>query len=176
MLDYAWTAYDAYQAGETIANDSASAEEKLQAVEDLAILATAEAASTFGPPLVDDLLRHAPEALGALKNAVKSHMHHTTPRQIRKSRSTGKSMLPDHLVEHPDIKGKRGNPNRWEIPADEHIDLHKKNRAGGDFNGRWADELAKLKRNKSQKEWTAEDIMEIRDRLTKEFNIEGYRP
>jgi hypothetical protein len=105
-----------------------------------------------------------------------THGHHTIPRQVRKSRSTGESMLPEHLVEHPDIRGKPGNPNVWDVPAGEHIDLHKKNREGGDYNSRWKQELGALEKSKPKAEWEAGDITGIRDKLTSEFDIEKYRP
>ena len=86
-------------------------------------------------------------------------------------------MLPEHLVEHPDIKGRPGNANVWDVPAQEHVDLHKKNRAGGDYNSRWKEEMKALEKLKpNQKKWTSGDITGIRDKLAKEFNIEKYRP
>lgn len=102
--------------------------------------------------------------------------HHTIPREIRKSRRTGESLLPDHLVEHPDIVGKPGNPNRWPVDHNLHVDIHKRNRSGGDYNSRWKEELADLEEFKPRNEWTADDILEIRDRLTGEFGIDGFRP
>ncbi|MEQ8791449.1 MAG: Ig-like domain-containing protein [Pirellulaceae bacterium] len=106
-----------------------------------------------------------------------THLHHTIPRQVRKSRSDGSSMLPDHLVEHPDIRGRPGNPNRWEIPADEHVDLHKKNRPDGEYNDRFIEELGKLEEAKPNRdEWEAKDITDIRDGLAEEFGIDKYRP
>ena len=86
-------------------------------------------------------------------------------------------MLPDHLAEHPDVRGRSGKPNRWDIPADEHVDLHKRNRPGGDFNTRWKEELRDLERQKPDRStWEASDITDIRDRLTEEFGIARYRP
>jgi hypothetical protein len=85
-------------------------------------------------------------------------------------------MLPEHLVEHPDIRGKAGNPNVWDVPAGEHMDLHKKNRPGGDYNERWKQELKDLEKNKPKADWEASDVTGIRDKLTKEFDIEKYRP
>jgi len=109
-----------------------------------------------------------------------THGHHTIPRAVRKSRTTGESLLPEHLREHPDIKGRPGNPNIWDIPADEHLGpggVHSPKRTGGDFNARWKEELARLEEAKpNPKTWTPEDVLTIRNRLAKEFDIEKYRP
>jgi hypothetical protein len=117
----------------------------------------------------------ANEAVEAGEDAA-THGHHTIPREVRKSRSTGESMLPEHLVENPDIKGRPGNANVWDVPAQEHMDLHKKNRAGGDYNTRWKEELNGLRETKPKADWVAGDITGIRDKLAKEFKIEKYRP
>ncbi|WP_373192331.1 MULTISPECIES: RHS repeat domain-containing protein [Bacteroidaceae] len=103
-----------------------------------------------------------------------THLHHTIPREVYNPRSGKPAMLPEHLVNDPDIRGRAGNPNRWSIPADEHIALHKKNRPGGDYNTRWKQELDLLDPDKSK--WTKQDILDIRDKLTKEFGIDKYKP
>ena len=106
-----------------------------------------------------------------------THLHHTIPREVYNPRSGKPAMLPEHLVNDPDIKGRAGNPNRWSIPADEHIALHKRNRVGGDYNKRWAEELQKLEIKMPDKsKWTKDDILNIRDKLTKEFGIDKYKP
>jgi RHS repeat-associated protein len=107
-----------------------------------------------------------------------THLHHTIPREIRKPRNpTKRGLLPPHLEEHPDIKGRAGKPNRWPVPEGEHIDLHKRNRPGGDFNQRWKDEIEALRERKPDPAtWTPDDIVNIRDRLVDEFDIEKYRP
>ena len=108
------------------------------------------------------------------------HKHHTIPREVRSSRATGDSLLPEHLVEHPDIVGRAGNPNKWRIPAEEHLGesgIHNPNRPGGDYNYRWREELRALEEARPNRStWTAEDITSIRDKLVREFNIERYRP
>jgi hypothetical protein len=110
-----------------------------------------------------------------IKGAV--HKHHTIPREIRAPRSGKKGLLPKHLAEDPDIVGRPGNPNRWDVPADEHIDIHRRNRPGGDYNTRWKQELdllAEAKKDKSK--WTKDDILRIRNKLTEEFRLDKYRP
>jgi hypothetical protein len=110
-----------------------------------------------------------------IKGAV--HKHHTIPREIRAPRSGKKGLLPKHLVDDPDIVGRPGNPNRWDVPAGEHIDIHKRNRPGGDYNKRWKDELERLRIQKpDEADWTKGDILGIRDRLATEFKIDKYRP
>jgi len=105
-----------------------------------------------------------------------NHLHHTIPREIYNHRSGKPPLIPARLANDPDIKGKAGNPNRWSIPADEHIDLHKRNRPGGDYNSRWKKELEKLKKRKAKSKWTKKDILKIREKLTKEFGIDKYKP
>jgi RHS repeat-associated protein len=102
------------------------------------------------------------------------HLHHTIPREIYNPRSGKPALLPEELADLPDIRGRAGKPNRWSIPADVHIDLHKKNRPGGSFNDRWRQELGKLDPDKSK--WTKEEILSIRDKLVKEFGIDKYKP
>ena len=99
-------------------------------------------------------------------------MHHTIPREIRRSRSTGKSLLPDHLVEHPDIVGRPGLPNRRSTLRDVHRDIHNRNREGGDYNTRFKEMLKELEKMKpDQDSWTAKDITNIRDKLLIEFDL-----
>jgi RHS repeat-associated protein len=106
-----------------------------------------------------------------------THLHHTIPREIYNPRSGRPPLLPEHLAKDPDIKGRPGNPNRWSVPADEHIALHKKNRPGGDYNTRWKQELENLRtRVPNEKDWKKGDILDIRDKLTKEFGIDKHKP
>ncbi|MDY0171113.1 MAG: polymorphic toxin-type HINT domain-containing protein [Thermoguttaceae bacterium] len=103
--------------------------------------------------------------------------HHTIPRQVRKARRSHKSMLPKHLVEHPDIRGRAGNPNRWRIPDHVHADISRPGRPGGSYNARFVEEVNKLRKAKPlDATWTASDIIGIRDRLTVEFGLDLFRP
>lgn len=44
-------------------------------------------------------------------------------------------------------------------------------------NKRWAEELQKLEIKMPDKsKWTKDDILNIRDKLTKEFGIDKYKP
>jgi len=102
-----------------------------------------------------------------------SHLHHTIPREIYNPRS-GKptKWLPELLAKHPDIKGSRRNPNRWRIPAKEHIALHNKG-----YNKIWIQEIDKLESIIPDKnKWEVNDILSIRDKLAKEFEIDKYKP
>ena len=108
------------------------------------------------------------------------HMHHTIPREVRSSRSTGNSLLPEHLRDHPDVVGRRGNPNRWPVPAGEHVGpggIHSRSRPGGDFNTRWKEEVRQLEARKPDRTtWTLDDILGMRKRLVEEFGIDRYQP
>jgi RHS repeat-associated protein len=106
-----------------------------------------------------------------------SQLHHTIPRQIYNPRSGKDPLIPKHLANLPEIRGCRGNPNRWAIPKDIHVDLHKSNRPGGSFNSRWVEEIKDLRKVKPDIDtWTKENILDIRDKIVKEFNIEKYKP
>jgi hypothetical protein len=91
--------------------------------------------------------------------------HHTIPREIRAPRSGKPGKLKPDVANHPDVKGRPGLPNRWDIPRELHQKLHPQ------YNRRFEAELAKIKG-----EPTAEDVIKIRDQLATEFGIEGYRP
>ena len=114
-------------------------------------------------------------ATSAPGKKVLTHKHHTIPREVRRSRTSGASLLPEHLVEHPDIRGRKGLPNRWNIPVDEHVGKAGVNSRG--YNTRFKEELKRLEKLKPNKKmWKPEDITGIRDRLVVEFDIERYRP
>ena len=95
-------------------------------------------------------------------------MHHTIPREVRAPRSGKPGHLRPDVATHPDVVGRPGLPNRWEIPKELHKSLHPK------YNRRFIDEINKLKRTESG--YNAEDIVKIRDRLAEEFGINQYRP
>jgi RHS repeat-associated protein len=90
--------------------------------------------------------------------------HHTVPRQILED------YLPPDVGNDPQVRGKKGAPNIWPIPEDVHKDIHQGS-GGGPFNERWKEELNALGR-----EPTVQDVLHIRNKLTKEFDIEKYRP
>jgi RHS repeat-associated protein len=95
-----------------------------------------------------------------------TEMHHTIPREIRAPRSGEKSKwLPDDVANHPDVVGRPGLPNRWAIPKELHRSMHPR------YNERFKEELSKL-----EGKVTVKDVLDIRDRLAKEFKIDGYRP
>jgi hypothetical protein len=68
------------------------------------------------------------------------------------------------------VRGRAGAPNRWAIPEDVHRGIH--TGAGGDaYNQAWFDELANLGRAP-----TVDDIVPLREQITKQFGIDIYRP
>jgi hypothetical protein len=91
--------------------------------------------------------------------------HHTIPREIRAPRSGKPSKLPDDVANHPDVIGRPGLPNRWDIPKGLHRSMHPH------YNNRFKAELAKVEGTV-----TPEKVVEIRDKLAIEFKIDGYRP
>ena len=91
--------------------------------------------------------------------------HHMVPRAVLKS-------LPKNIASHPRVRGARGAPNIWKIPENVHKQIHQGAR-GGLWNKRWFEEID---RHGGRSGVTVEDIMEIRDLLTSEFNLWQYRP
>jgi hypothetical protein len=91
--------------------------------------------------------------------------HHTIPRQIL-------NRLPQAVRNNPLIRGTRGCKNIWSIPEAIHLLLHR-GRGGGDYNRRWLEELGKIG---GPSKATVSDILRIREKLTKEFNIGKYKP
>jgi RHS repeat-associated protein len=87
--------------------------------------------------------------------------HHTIPREILE-----KYLSPDIADA---VRGKKGAPNIWDIPENIHKQIHS-GPGGGRYNQRWIEELQKLRKT------TPEAVLEIRDRLVREFNLEKWRP
>jgi hypothetical protein len=88
--------------------------------------------------------------------------HHTIPRAIQ-------AKLPPALRNHPDIRGRAGNPNIRMIPTSKHIEIHQ-GAGGGRYNQRFEQEI--LKRGGYRKV-TVQDILEIRNNLWHEFGLGG---
>ena len=66
-----------------------------------------------------------------------------------------------------------GTPNRWAVPRNEHRDLHKGTgyeRGGGHYNDAWRRAVAELD------DVTVERLVELREQITKQFDIWQYRP
>ena len=68
------------------------------------------------------------------------------------------------------MRGKRGDPNRWDVPEQKHKDIHK-GKGGGAYNERFKQKLDQLGR-----EPTVDDVRRIRDEVAEEFDIAKYRP
>ena len=96
-----------------------------------------------------------------------THKHHMVPKEILRD------YLPPDVASHPDVRGKKGAPNRWAIPKDVHIDIHR-GPGGGPYNQRWIEEINAIRTY--GREVQVEDVMRIRDKLTHEFGLERYRP
>lgn len=78
--------------------------------------------------------------------------------------------LPEDVANNPLVRGRAGAPNRWRVPRDQHVDIHR-GAGGGAYNQAWKDALEDLGR-----EPTVDDVLRIRDRLSQQFGLERYRP
>jgi RHS repeat-associated protein len=87
--------------------------------------------------------------------------HHTIPKEILKKH------LPQDVADA--VRGKKGAPNVWGIPEEVHKNIHA-GPGGGRYNERWIEEIRELKKI------TSEAILEMRDRLVKEFGLDPWRP
>ena len=115
-------------------------------------------------------LREAADMARMLKNPAKLAKmavckHHTIPRAIQKE-------LPPPVRNHPDVRGRRGNPNLKEVPEDKHKKIHSSPPddyyPGGDYNRRF-DEL--IRQNGGYGNMTPQKINEIRDQVVREFGL-----
>jgi hypothetical protein len=109
------------------------------------------------------LLVHNSNTCGVGGQGAVTHLHHTVPREILKQ-------LPEDVANNPLVRGRAGAPNRWPVPRGHHVDIHR-GAGGGAYNQRWKDELGQLGRDP-----TVDDVLRIRDQLTQEFGLQGYRP
>ena len=102
-----------------------------------------------------------------LLRSVKRVEHHMVPTEILNK------YLPKNIANHPLVRGTVGKPNKWMIPEDLHIAIHNgKNGAPGKWNQRWKEELRKV----DPRQLDEHKVVEIRDKLAKEFDLEKYRP
>jgi hypothetical protein len=81
--------------------------------------------------------------------------HHTIPKEIQKR-------LPPSIRNHPDIKGRPGNPNIKDIPTSRHKEIHPR------YNERFEEEI--MKRG-GYNNVTVQDVLDIRDQLVREFGL-----
>ena len=97
-------------------------------------------------------------------------MHHTIPREIQKK-------LPDEVRNHPDVRGRKGNPNRRPVEREKHRrELHDKTGissketgiGGGRYNLRFQEEI---QARGGYNNVSPAEIVEIRDKLVGEFGI-----
>ena len=107
--------------------------------------------------------------------AEKTVLHHCNPREVINPRTKGKSpLLPDNLANHPDIRGRKGAPNRIRIPEQKHKDIHKNG-----YNKRWKTGLEQLAfelnglKNTSAK---VKIILDLRDQILIEYGLEECIP
>ena len=89
--------------------------------------------------------------------------HHTIPREILK-------MLPKKGANNALVRGVRGRPNRWLMPYDEHLSIHR-GRGGGAYN-----EFFKKRLNVLKRPATTADVNRWREEAIRSFNLRKYRP
>jgi RHS repeat-associated protein len=102
---------------------------------------------------LDDLIESGAKFVG----------HHTIPKQILK-------MLPEDLANA--VRGKKGAPNIWQIPASVHKVLHSGAGNGGAYNQAWRTASEPLLERGNI---TPDEIFGIRDRMVKSFGISRWR-
>jgi len=162
VVEFALSASDVASTVATLADEDASFREKATSVSLTAagIVAPGGGGSTA--------LRHGGKKAKALVERVadtvesaskKTHMHHQTPREILNKH------LPPDVANNPNVRGKRGMPNRREIEVDEHKRIHK-GEGGGLVN-----ELTKKKLEDLGREPTVEDVLRIRNEVNIELGI-----
>jgi RHS repeat-associated protein len=94
-------------------------------------------------------------------NATKYHKYHTIPLEIQKK-------LPKDIRNHPDVKGRKGLPNKTPVESNKHLNKVHKGPDGDAYNQLFKEEI--MNRG-GYDQVTVKDITEIRDILVKEFNI-----
>jgi hypothetical protein len=77
---------------------------------------------------------------------------------------------PPDVANHPDVRGRKGNPNRMCLPYRKHRDAHR-GPGGGEYNRRF-DEL--IRERGGYEEVTVRDILDIRNDLVTEFGLPGF--
>ena len=109
--------------------------------------------------------------MGASKYASKIddviHMHHTVPREILTK------FLPGKIADNPLVRGVKGAPNRWPIPAKIHLLLHK-GAGGGLYNELWKQMIDEVIQAVGKIE--VEDVVHIRNEIAEIFNITRFKP
>jgi RHS repeat-associated protein len=101
------------------------------------------------------------------QSAARTVEHHTVPTEILNKH------LPPDVASDPLVRGKKGAPNKWSIPEDLHIEIHR-GAGGGPYNQRWIDEITAIQA--TGREVTVQDVLNIREKLVVEFGLEAYRP
>jgi hypothetical protein len=158
-IDWGWTGYDTYNYLAVTFDSRNTPETRKEALGNAAMAVGMEfiepdELSPVSLPL-DDIVRHG-------NDIAKLVGHHTIPRQILKR-------LPPDIADL--VRGKRSDPNIWDIPENIHKQIHSGTGGpGGAYNRRWREEIGKLQ------EITVSKIKSIRDELVEEFGLEKWRP
>ncbi|MFZ5945843.1 MAG: hypothetical protein ACOYVD_17260 [Bacillota bacterium] len=95
-------------------------------------------------------------------SSTKYHQHHSIPKEIQKK-------LPEDVRNHPDVKGRKGLPNRRPVEAERHLKEIHKGPGGGAYNKSFDQEILK---SGGYSRIKVKVVTTIRDKLLKIFNIE----
>jgi len=98
------------------------------------------------------------------------HGHHTVPNMILKRLKAAGNAA------YAYVRGARGRPNIWKIPAELHRFIHGGGPDGGRYNARWIERLEQAFGTAWDQVATSDAIMAIRDQLVEEFGLDVWRP
>lgn len=78
--------------------------------------------------------------------------------------------MTNDVINDPSIRDRQGDPNRWPMPESVHKDIHK-GAVGGEYNIDW-----KKKINNLEGKPMVKDVLKIKKKIIKKFNLEQFRP
>jgi RHS repeat-associated protein len=113
--------------------------------------------------LAQDVSLIAGTLVGCKLKATECVDHHSIPRGTLKK-------LPKPVREHPDVRGRKGNPNIRRVPKDWHDKVHSSPPGqyypGGEYNRRFD---LMIEEGRGYRTVTPEEVIEIRDQLMSDF-------
>lgn len=91
----------------------------------------------------------------------KTEMHHSIPREVQRQ-------LPPEVARHPDVRGRKGNPNRMCLPYETHREIHR-GPGGGAYNQFFLDRLNP--RALGGRQPTVNDVLRVRQEALDAFGL-----
>ncbi|MFN0071379.1 MAG: hypothetical protein ACKVVP_07815, partial [Chloroflexota bacterium] len=163
LADVAFLIYDLYRltADNLLGGDPKALEANLTALGLDGAGALVPCATGLGT--ASRVARGAVKAERAGSAAGKPVMHHMVPKEILKDPRISAEVAKV-------VRGKRGAPNKWAIPEEKHLEIHR-GAGGGKYNDDWKQKLIDLGRDP-----TVDDVLRIRDELAQKYDLERYRP